>query len=68
VVGLTAPVTGVIKEVNGTLDYQPQQINRDPYGAGWIYKIEPADGAGDKKALMNAKTYCLRIEGKISKK
>ncbi|MFA7468767.1 MAG: hypothetical protein WCY82_10970 [Desulfotomaculaceae bacterium] len=64
-VGLTAPVTGVIKEVNGTLDCQPQQINRDPYGAGWIYKIDSSDPAGDKKELMDAGTYCLRMEEKV---
>lgn len=65
VVGLTAPVSGVNKEVNGTLDYEPQQINRDPYGAGWIYKIEPADWVGEKQELMDAKTYSLLMEEKI---
>ncbi len=62
---LLAPVSGVIKEVNGALEDEPQQINLEPYGEGWIYKIEPADLAGAKQALMDAKTYFPLMEEKI---
>ncbi len=62
---LVAPVSGVIKEVNGALEDEPQQINQDPYGSGWIYKIEPADLADAKQALMDAKTYFPLMEEKI---
>ncbi|MFA7468764.1 MAG: glycine cleavage system protein H [Desulfotomaculaceae bacterium] len=62
---LLAPVSGVIKEVNGALEDEPQQINQDPYGLGWIYKIEPADLADAKQALMDAKTYFPLMEEKI---
>lgn len=64
---LLAPVSGVIKEVNGILEDEPQQINLDPYGEGWIYKIEPADWAGEKQELMDAKTYFPLMEAKIKK-
>ncbi|RKP25472.1 glycine cleavage system H protein [Syncephalis pseudoplumigaleata] len=40
-----APVSGTIKEFNATLDGEPEMINEDPHGDGWIYAIEVADRA-----------------------
>jgi glycine cleavage system H protein len=40
---LYAPVTGEITEVNEELEDEPSLINTDPYGEGWIIKIEPSD-------------------------
>ena len=40
-----APVTGTVVEVNGTLEETPEQLNTDPYGAGWIFVVE-LDGPG----------------------
>ena len=37
---LFSPVTGKVTEVNQTLDSDPMIINREPYGAGWIIKVE----------------------------
>lgn len=37
-----APVAGTVVEVNAELAEAPQQMNEDPYGAGWICLIEPA--------------------------
>lgn len=37
---LFSPVTGKVTEVNQTLDSDPMIINREPYGAGWILKVE----------------------------
>ena len=37
------PVGGEIVEVNGALASDPELVNRDPYGEGWIVKIRPAD-------------------------
>lgn len=45
---LFMPVSGKVLEVNSLLDKSPEKINEDPYGDGWIIKIElsaPADGA-----------------------
>ncbi len=39
-----APVGGTIVEVNSELADAPQRLNEDPYGAGWICAIEPAEG------------------------
>jgi len=37
---LFAPLSGEIVEVNSTLANQPEVINKDPYGAGWLVKIK----------------------------
>ncbi|MGH8860035.1 MAG: glycine cleavage system protein GcvH [Jatrophihabitantaceae bacterium] len=53
---LFAPVTGTVTAHNDALDGQPELINSDPYGAGWIIEIEPAD-AGDVGELLDAAAY-----------
>jgi glycine cleavage system H protein len=40
---LFAPITGKIVKVNAALGDAPQTVNSDPYQAGWIIEIEPAD-------------------------
>jgi glycine cleavage system H protein len=53
---LYAPVSGKVVEVNGALPDSPETINKDPYGAAWMIKVElsaPAEVAG----LMNAADY-----------
>jgi glycine cleavage system H protein len=51
-----APVSGEIMEVNAELDSNPQLINRDPYGEGWIVKIKMSD-KGELDNLMPAGEY-----------
>ena len=51
-----APVTGVVVEVNGDLVDEPERLNSDPYGDGWICIIELAD-AGDLGKLLDANAY-----------
>jgi glycine cleavage system H protein len=53
---LYAPLAGTVAARNEALDEQPELINSDPYGAGWIVEIELADGA-DVGALLDAATY-----------
>ena len=36
---LISPVSGTIIEVNGTLEEEPELVNEDPYGKGWIIKV-----------------------------
>lgn len=43
VTDLYAPLDGTVVEVNEELLDQPEVINSDPYGAGWVYKIEIKD-------------------------
>ncbi len=55
-----APVTGTVVEVNADLADAPERLNEDPYGEGWIFVIETADGATE---LMDAGAYRNLIEG-----
>ena len=56
-----SPVTGTIVEVNSTLDDSPEQVNADPYGAGWIFVVEMADPT-EVDALLDAAAYRALVE------
>lgn len=53
---LNMPVTGEVLEVNGALDVQPELVNNDPYGEGWIIRISVKDAA-ELENLMDAAKY-----------
>lgn len=53
---LNIPVTGEVLEINGALDAQPELVNNDPYGEGWIIKISVKDAA-ELDYLMDAAAY-----------
>ena len=53
---LNMPVSGEVLEVNGALDVQPELVNNDPYGEGWIIRISVQD-ASELDNLMDAKAY-----------
>ena len=53
---LFGPVDGTVTARNDTLDGQPEVINSDPYGAGWIIEVQVADTA-QFDALLDAGTY-----------
>lgn len=53
---LFAPVSGEISAVNEQLEDQPELVNDDPYGDGWMVKITMAD-AEELKELMSADEY-----------
>ena len=56
-----APVSGVVVEVNQTLNDTPEQVNQDPYGTGWIFVLELADTA-EVDGLMDAAAYRALVE------
>lgn len=56
---LYLPVAGVVLAVNDALLSQPELINSDPYGEGWMLKIRVAEGVG---ALMSAEAYEKHVE------
>ena len=59
---LYAPVSGTVTEVNGDLGDNPERLNEDPYGEGWICVIalsEPAQLDG----LLTAAAYRQLVEG-----
>ncbi len=53
---LFLPISGTITEVNALLLKQPELVNSDPYGDGWMVKIEVAN-ITDFEALMDAAAY-----------
>ncbi|MFV1956406.1 MAG: glycine cleavage system protein GcvH [bacterium] len=53
---LTAPLSGEVKEVNFDLESSPDQVNEDPYGEGWLFRIEIADSE-QLSALMTPEQY-----------
>ena len=57
-----APVAGTVVEVNADLGEAPQRLNDDPYGAGWIFIVEPSDPA-QVEALLGAEQYRAMVEG-----
>lgn len=59
---LFAPVTGTVVARNEELDAAPEQVNADPYGAGWMIEIVPAD-PGVVDQLLTAADYRSQVEG-----
>lgn len=51
-----APFAGVVAAVNGELVTAPEKINRDPYGEGWLFALEPA-GDDWQEGLLDAADY-----------
>jgi glycine cleavage system H protein len=57
-----APVSGTIVEINADLADQPERLNDDPYGEGWICVIELTDPT-EIDALLSAAAYRQLVEG-----
>lgn len=55
-----APLSGKVVEVNKTLVDQPELVNKDPYGAGWMAVLEVADPK-EASSLMDAAAYRRHI-------
>ncbi|MBS1781469.1 MAG: glycine cleavage system protein GcvH [Bacteroidetes bacterium] len=53
---LYLPVSGKIMELNAALEGNPEFVNQDPYGKGWMIKME-LDNPADVAALMDAASY-----------
>ena len=53
---LYSPLSGKVVKVNDALSDNPQTINSDPYGAGWIIELEPSDSK-ELAGLMDASAY-----------
>ncbi len=51
-----APLSGKVVEVNKVLDDAPEQVNKDPYGAGWMVLLELSN-PGETSRLLDAAGY-----------
>jgi glycine cleavage system H protein len=59
---LFLPVSGEIIELNEALEDAPEQVNEDPYGAGWMVKVKCSD-VSEIESLLDANTYKALIGG-----
>ncbi|MBC7888803.1 MAG: glycine cleavage system protein GcvH [Ferruginibacter sp.] len=57
---LFLPLPGTITEVNPALEAQPELVNTDPYGAGWMIKMT-VDNVSDIEKLMTAEAYTALV-------
>ena len=53
---LFLPVSGTITEINPILESEPEKVNNDPYGDGWMIKMK-VDNPVDVSKLMDAEAY-----------
>jgi len=56
-----SPLSGTVVEVNTTLADTPEQLNQDPYGAGWIFVVRVSDPS-ELESLMDAPAYRAMID------
>lgn len=56
-----SPVSGTVTAVNEALGDEPERVNRDPYGDGWIFALTMID-ASELDALMDAAAYQQMVE------
>ena len=58
---LFSPVSGTVTEINDKLEQAPEMVNSDPYGDGWIMRVE-LDDPSELDSLMDAGTYAATLE------
>ena len=59
---LYLPIAGTVVELNSALGGTPELLNSDPFGAGWIAKVKPADAA-QVEHLLTPAAYAQSIGG-----
>jgi glycine cleavage system H protein len=57
---LFLPVAGTILEINPALEGQPELVNSDPYGSGWMIKMT-VDNVADVEGLLSAESYTALV-------
>ncbi|MCG2590079.1 glycine cleavage system protein GcvH [Rhodohalobacter sulfatireducens] len=58
---LFCPIAGEITEINEVLEDEPELVNTDPYGKGWMVKIKMGDGS-DLDSLLSVEDYKEIVE------
>ena len=58
------PVSGIVIGVNDELEASPEQINQDPYGAGWLFRVR-LEEAEELDGLMDAESYQQMLENEL---
>jgi glycine cleavage system H protein len=52
-----APISGEVTAGNARLAQEPEAVNTDAYGAGWLWRLKPESGAVAAAALLSAADY-----------
>ncbi len=65
-VSLPAPVSGAVLRINKALELNPEFVNQDPYGRGWLAEVKPADWEGALPDLLDAHAYFDFMKGEIT--
>ena len=61
-ISLASPITGEIVEVNPGMAAAPESINQDPFKAGWLAIVKPADWQADKSRLLEPQAYLAKMK------
>ena len=56
-VGLPSPIPGTIAVINKAVEMNPEFVNQDPYGKGWLVELKPEDWEKAVPALLDANAY-----------
>jgi glycine cleavage system H protein len=58
---VNSPVSGTMLETNPSLEMEPEIINQDPYGAGWLAVVDPDNWPLEKAGLLSPEAYLEKI-------
>lgn len=64
-VTIISPVSGEIIETNEIIATEPEQINADAYGTGWLIKVQPSDWKQEQSQLLSAEAYFPLMVDKV---
>ena len=59
---LISPVSGKVLEINNTLESEPEQVNYDPYGDGWIIRVNIHE-PGEIENILTPHDYIVYVSG-----
>jgi glycine cleavage system H protein len=62
-ISLISPASGTVVEVNPAMETAPEAINQDPYGEGWLARLEAANWEADRARLLDAQAYFTLMKG-----
>jgi glycine cleavage system H protein len=60
---LGSPLSGEILEINPAMELEPEAINMDPYGEGWVALLKPVDWKTERDSLLDPQAYFNLMKG-----
>jgi len=64
---VASPLSGTVIELNERLEANPELVNEDPYGEGWLAVIEPSAWETERASLMSDEQYLDLVRGEALK-